>query len=50
MYYKKFKSMVLLFEMVVISRNIDEKYKNYYIVLIELIDYLDYGNIGVYFV
>ncbi|STF48394.1 methyl-accepting chemotaxis protein II [Escherichia coli] len=31
------------------SRNIDEKYKNYYTALTELIDYLDYGNTGAYF-
>ncbi len=35
--------------MVATSRNIDEKYKNYYTALTELIDYLDYGNTGAYF-
>ncbi|EFH5960975.1 flagellar type III secretion system protein FlhA [Escherichia coli] len=43
-HYKKFKSMAPLPEMVATSRNIDEKYKNYYTALTELIDYLDYGN------
>ena len=48
-HYKKFKSMAPLPEMVATSRNIDEKYKNYYTALTELIDYLDYGNTGAYF-
>ncbi|EGD4877216.1 HAMP domain-containing protein [Shigella boydii] len=48
-HYKKFKSMAPLLEMVATSRNIDEKYKNYYTALTELIDYLDYGNTGAYF-
>ena len=41
--------MAPLPEMVATSRNIDEKYKNYYTALTELIDYLDYGNTGAYF-
>ncbi|HDQ5815100.1 TPA: methyl-accepting chemotaxis protein II [Shigella flexneri] len=48
-HYKKFKSMAPLPEMVATSRNFDEKYKNYYTALTELIDYLDYGNTGAYF-
>ncbi|EFB2565117.1 TPA: methyl-accepting chemotaxis protein II [Escherichia coli] len=48
-HYKKFKSVAPLPEMVATSRNIDEKYKNYYTALTELIDYLDYGNTGAYF-
>lgn len=35
--------------MVTASRNIDEKYKNYYAALTELIDFLDYGNTDAYF-
>lgn len=48
-HYKNSKALRPLPEMVATSRNIDEKYKNYYTALTELIDYLDYGNTGAYF-
>ncbi|MCO7824281.1 methyl-accepting chemotaxis protein II [Escherichia fergusonii] len=48
-HYKNFKNIDSLPEMVTASRNIDEKYKNYYAALTELIDFLDYGNTDAYF-
>lgn len=49
-YYVNFKNMMLLLVMVEVSVNVDEKYQCYQVVLVEFIQFLDNGNMDVYFV